>query len=86
MRTYSIGALLLDIADPTRIIGRLCEPLLSPAPEEQNGYVPNVVYSCGGFLHANTLAVPYGIGDSAIGVATVVLDELLGALESHPDG
>jgi predicted GH43/DUF377 family glycosyl hydrolase len=85
MRTYSIGALLLDLADPTRIIGRLREPLLSPAPDEQNGYVPNVVYSCGALLHAGTLAVPYGIGDSAIGVATVPLDELLAALEPHPD-
>ena len=85
MRTYSIGAILLDIEDPTRIIGRLCEPLLSPASDEQNGYVPNVVYSCGALLHAGTLAVPYGIGDSAIGVATVALDELLAALVSVSD-
>jgi predicted GH43/DUF377 family glycosyl hydrolase len=85
MRTYSIGALLLDIDDPTRIIGRLSEPLLSPALDEQNGYVPNVVYSCGALLHAGTLAVPYGIGDSAIGVATASLDELLAALLSAPD-
>jgi predicted GH43/DUF377 family glycosyl hydrolase len=85
MRTYSIGAMLLDIEDPTRIIGRLCEPLLSPASDEQNGYVPNVVYSCGALLHAGTLAIPYGIGDSAIGVATVSLDELLAALVPAPD-
>ena len=71
MRTYSIGAILLDLEDPTQVIGRLREPLLSPAPDEQNGYVPNVVYSCGALLHAGTLAIPYGIGDSAIGVATV---------------
>ena len=85
MRTYSIGAMLLDIEDPTRIIGRLREPLLSPASDEQDGYVPNVVYSCGALLHAGTLAIPYGIGDSAIGVATVSLDELLAALVSVPD-
>ncbi len=85
MRTYSIGAMLLDIEDPTRIIGQLCEPLLSPTSDEQNGYVPNVVYSCGALLHAGTLAVPYGIGDSTIGVATVALDELLAALTSVPD-
>jgi predicted GH43/DUF377 family glycosyl hydrolase len=76
--------MLLDVEDPTRIIGRLSEPLLSPASNEQDGYVPNVVYSCGALLHAGTLAVPYGIGDSAIGVATVALDELLSALTSDP--
>ena len=85
MRTYSIGAILLDLEDPTRIIGRLREPLLSPARDEQDGYVPNVVYSCGALLHAGTLVIPYGIGDSAIGVATVPLDELLASLSAIPD-
>ena len=85
MRTYSIGAILLDLDDPTRIIGRLHEPLLSPSREEQDGYVPNVVYSCGALLHAGTLVLPYGVGDSAIGVATVPLDELLTALRATPD-
>ena len=85
MRTYTIGAILLDLADPTRILGRLHEPLLSPALDEQDGYVPNVVYSCGALLHAGTLVLPYGIGDSAIGVATVALDELLASLTSSPD-
>ena len=85
MRTYSIGAMLLELEDPTRVIGQLREPLLSPAPDEQNGYVPNVVYSCGALLHAGTLAMPYGIGDSAIGVATVPLDELLASLTSGFD-
>jgi predicted GH43/DUF377 family glycosyl hydrolase len=84
MRTYRIGALLLDLEDPTRIIGRLREPLLSPTHEEQNGYVPNVVYSCGSVVHAGSLIIPYGIGDSSIGVATVSLDELLDALSSTP--
>lgn len=77
MRTYSIGAILLDLDDPTRVVGRLRRPLLSPARDEQNGYVPNVVYSCGGLVHAGTLVIPYGIADSAIGTATVPLGDLL---------
>ena len=80
MRTYRIGAILLDLEDPTRIIGQLREPLLSPAPDEQDGYVPNVVYSCGSLVHAGTLILPYGIGDSAIGVATMPLPVLLAEL------
>ena len=80
MRTYSIGALLLDLEDPSRILGRLADPLLSPAKGEQDGYVPHVVYSCGGLLHDGRLWLPYGIDDSRIGVAWVPLDELLGAL------
>ena len=55
-------------------------PLLSPAADEQDGYVPNVVYSCGALVHADTLVLPYGIGDAAIGIATVPLPELLAAL------
>jgi predicted GH43/DUF377 family glycosyl hydrolase len=84
MRTYRIGAILLDLEDPTKILGRLRKPLLSPAVDEQNGYVPNVVYSCGALIHAETLVLPYGIGDAAIGFATVPLPELLGALNSSP--
>lgn len=80
MRTYSIGAILLDLDDPTRVIGRLRRPLLTPAPDEQNGYVPNVVYSCGALVHAGTLVLPYGIGDGAIGIATAPLSQLLAAL------
>ena len=81
MRTYRIGAILLDLDDPTRILGQLRQPLLSPAADEQDGYVPNVVYSCGALVHAETLVIPYGIGDAAIGVATVPLRELLAALD-----
>jgi predicted GH43/DUF377 family glycosyl hydrolase len=83
MRTYRIGAMLLDLDDPTRILGQLEEPLLSPAVDEQDGYVPNVVYSCGGLVHGGTLVLPYGIGDAAIGFATVPLGELLTALEGR---
>ena len=80
MRTYSIGALLLDLDDPTRVLGRLAEPLLTPAADEQDGYVPNVVYSCGALVHADTLVLPYGIGDAAIGIATVPLEQLLATM------
>jgi predicted GH43/DUF377 family glycosyl hydrolase len=82
MRTYSIGAILLDLDDPTQVIGRLRRPLLSPAPDEQNGYVPNVVYSCGALVHADTLVLPYGIADGAIGIATAPLPALLAELRS----
>ncbi len=80
MRTYRIGAILLDLDDPTRVLGRLRQPLLSPAADDRDGYVPNVVYSCGALVHAETLVIPYGIADAAIGVATVPLPELLDAL------
>ena len=80
MRTYRIGVILLDLEEPTRIIGQLRQPLLSPAADEQDGYVPNVVYSCGGLVHAETLVIPYGIADAAIGMATVPLPDLLAEL------
>lgn len=80
LRTYSLGAILLDINDPTRLIGRLDEPLLTPAPDEREGYVPNVVYSCGSLVHNGTLVMPYGISDKASGFATVPLDNLLDRL------
>jgi predicted GH43/DUF377 family glycosyl hydrolase len=80
MRTYRIGAILLDLDDPSRVIGRLRRPLLEPAPDERDGYVPNVVYSCGGLLHDGVVWIPHGIGDVRIGVAWVPLDELLAAL------
>ena len=80
MRTYRIGAILLDLENPSRIVAQLREPLLSPGADEQDGYVPNVVYSCGGLVHAGMLVVPYGIGDAAIGFATVRLSELLDAM------
>ena len=74
--------MLLDLEDPTRILGQLRQPLLSPAADEQDGYVPNVVYSCGALVHGETLVLPYGIGDAAIGVATVPLGDLLTALDA----
>ena len=80
MRTYSIGAMLLDIDDPTNVIAQLDQPLLSPSEAEQDGYVPNVVYSCGALLHGDTLVIPYGIADTAVGMATVRCSELLDAM------
>jgi predicted GH43/DUF377 family glycosyl hydrolase len=81
MRKYCIGAFLLDLADPTRVIGRLREPLLSPNETEREGYVPNVVYTCGALLHSRELIIPYAMSDSATSFATVSLDELLAAME-----
>lgn len=83
MRTYSIGALLLDLDDPTKIIGRLRQPLLTPLPDEQDGYVPNVVYSCGALLHEENLLIPFGVGDASISFATVPTRDLLAAM--HED-
>lgn len=77
MRTYTIGALLLDLDDPRIVLGELPRPLLSPRPAEQDGYVPNVVYSCGAFRHGPRLVIPFGIGDASIGFATVAVDDLL---------
>lgn len=80
MRAYAIGALLLDLDDPSRVIGRLTDPLLRPAEDERDGYVPNVVYSCGGLVHQDTLLVPYGCSDSRIRFALVDLPALLDRL------
>jgi predicted GH43/DUF377 family glycosyl hydrolase len=80
MRRYSIGAELLDLDDPTRVIGHLKTPLLVPTEDERDGYVPNVVYSCGAMLHGDVIVMPYGISDANIGVATIPLDQLLDRL------
>ena len=81
MRKYCIGAVLLDLHDPTKIIGRLREPLLCPEGTEREGYVPNVVYSCGSLLHRDQLILPYAMSDKATSIASVRLDELLAALK-----
>lgn len=80
MRTYSIGALLLDIDHPEQVLAHSAQPLLAPAEGHRDGYVPNVVYSCGGFAHGDTLLLPYGIADQSIGVATVSISLLLASL------
>jgi predicted GH43/DUF377 family glycosyl hydrolase len=81
MRKYCIGAFLLDRDDPTKVIGHLREPLLKPNQNEREGYVPNVVYTCGALVHQGELIIPYGLADHATGFATVPLDEVLAAME-----
>lgn len=81
MRQYFIGAILLDLEDPTRIIARLEEPLLTPNEEEREGYVPNVVYSCGALIHNNILVVPYAMSDITSGIATVDVSDLIACMK-----
>jgi predicted GH43/DUF377 family glycosyl hydrolase len=77
MRRYSIGALLLDLHAPDRVIAELPGTLLAPGPAEREGYVPNVVYSCGGLVHEGTLWLPYGASDARIGFAHIRLEILI---------
>jgi predicted GH43/DUF377 family glycosyl hydrolase len=81
MRNYCIGAFLLGRDDPSKVIGRLRDPLIEPNDKEREGYVPNVVYSCGSLLHGGQLIIPYGTSDHATTFVTVPVDELLGAME-----
>ena len=80
MRQYAIGALLLDLDHPERVIAELTEPLLTPDAAEREGYVPNVLYSCGALIHAGLLWLPYGASDARIGFATIPADVLIGAM------
>lgn len=80
MRKYSLGATLLDLDDPTKVIGQLSEPMLTPNEEEREGYVPNVVYSCGSIVHNDQLVLPYAMSDTSSTYATVPLDELFSRL------
>jgi predicted GH43/DUF377 family glycosyl hydrolase len=82
MRRYAIGALLLDRDHPQNVIGCLPNPLIEPEESERDGYVPNVVYTCGAIAHADQLIVPYGFSDSGVAVAQLVLSDLLEALLS----
>jgi predicted GH43/DUF377 family glycosyl hydrolase len=77
MRQYAIGAVLLDKADPLRVLARLPRPLLSPTDEHREGYVPNVVYTCGAIVNQGLLFMPYGVADSSVAFCTVNLKELL---------
>ncbi len=81
MRKYCIGAFLLDKDDPAKVLGRLREPLLKPSEAEREGYVPNVVYSCGGLVHHRELILPYAMSDYATNFATASVDEILAAME-----
>jgi predicted GH43/DUF377 family glycosyl hydrolase len=82
MREYVLGASLYELNNPENEIGRLKTPLLSPNSEEREGYVPNVVYSCGSIIHNGSLIVPYAMSDYASTYATVDLNELLGELKN----
>jgi predicted GH43/DUF377 family glycosyl hydrolase len=82
MRQYALGALLLDLDDPTEVIGSLREPLLEPNESEREGYVPNVVYSCGSVIVGPRLILPYGFSDSGTAIATCLVSDLLTELTS----
>jgi predicted GH43/DUF377 family glycosyl hydrolase len=86
MRGYALGAVLLDLDDPSRVLGTLTEPLLRPAPDERDGYVPNVVYTCGAVQHDGFLLLPYGCSDASIRVAFIDLPNLLGLILRGPPG
>jgi predicted GH43/DUF377 family glycosyl hydrolase len=83
MRKYCIGAVLLDLNDPSKVIGRLHEPLLCPEGNDREGYVPNVVYSCGSMVHGQELILPFAISDQISAIASVRLDDLLKTLQSN---
>ena len=80
MRQYCIGAMLLDLENPARVVARLKEPLLTPNEEEREGYVPNVVYTCGAIFHNSDLVIPYGMSDITSGIATVGVSELIDSM------
>jgi predicted GH43/DUF377 family glycosyl hydrolase len=80
MRKYCISAMLLDLRNPLKVIGRLNEPLLEPTVDQMDGYVPNVVYTCGALVHGGRLVLPYGLNDTATRIVTIELETLLTAL------
>lgn len=82
MRQYCIGAVLLDLDDPARVIARLDEPLLAPHDREREGYVPNVVYSCGAIVHNGELVIPFAMSDINSGIATVSVAALLDGMRT----
>ena len=81
MRKYAIGAVLLDKADPSKVLGRTPQPILSAADDDREGYVPNVVYTCGAMRHEDKLFLPYGVSDSAVAFAFVPIAEILAAMD-----
>ncbi len=80
MRKYSIGAVLLDLNDPSKVLGRTTDPLLAPGDEDREGYVPNVLYTCGALRHGDMLFMPYGVADSSVAFAFVPIASLLAAM------
>jgi predicted GH43/DUF377 family glycosyl hydrolase len=82
MRRYCIGALLLDLHDPAKVLAELKEPLLQPLAPSREGYVPNVVYTCGALLHGDRLILPYGLNDTVTTIVSMKVDDLLATLAS----
>ncbi|MFO7869746.1 MAG: glycoside hydrolase family 130 protein [Bacteroidales bacterium] len=82
MRQYSIGAVLLDLDDPTQVIARLEKPLIIPNEKEREGYVPNVVYSCGSLIHNNILVIPYAMSDISSNIATITVEKLIAHMKA----
>lgn len=80
VRNYCLGASLLDKDDPTKLIKRMKLPLVHPSPKERDGYVPNVVYSCGALIHDRMLLLPYGVADSFTTFASAKVDDILDAM------
>jgi predicted GH43/DUF377 family glycosyl hydrolase len=83
MRRYAIGAILLDLDNPSRVVAHLPEPLMTPEADEREGYVPNVVYSCGSMQHRDQLILPYGFSDGGIRIALISMPDLLEHLLEH---
>ena len=83
LRKYVLGAILLDLKNPSKIIKKLNKPLLSPNEEEREGYVPNVVYSCGSMVHEGNLILPYAMSDSASTFATINIVDLLNEMDAY---
>ena len=85
MRRYCIGAILLDLEDPSLVLGHLPVPLIEPDEPARDGYVPNVVYSCGALVHNGKLILPYGLNDTTTTITTIDLDELLAKIVLEPE-
>jgi predicted GH43/DUF377 family glycosyl hydrolase len=82
VRKYSIGAALLDKRDPSKVLARSSEPLLRPGPSEREGYVPNVVYTCGAIKHNDQIILPYAVSDTFSNFATIKIPALMQAMKS----
>jgi predicted GH43/DUF377 family glycosyl hydrolase len=82
VRKYSIGAVLLDKGDPSKVLARSREPLVRPDPSEREGYVPNVVYTCGAIRHNDQIILPYAVSDTFSNFATIKIAALMQAMES----
>jgi predicted GH43/DUF377 family glycosyl hydrolase len=81
VRNCCIGACLLDKDDPSKVLARTRQPLIEPAQDNRNGYVPNVVYSCGGLVRGRTLFLPYGVANDFATIATADVSDILAAME-----